>query len=396
MLLWVACVATDGYKLAAGRCSEVGQWHDTKSYYQKACSFDLIVGTKLLSSMIIQSVALRIPSQRLTNEDILQRIHDLNGGIPSHEVAIYCDKIRRLLKIAGAETRYIRNKEGGERGFDLLMDAARSAVKDASLNVQDIDLIIFCGVGRGFLEPANAVFVAKALGVSCDAFDVSEGCMSWVRALHVAQNFFLARAYSTILIVNAEFTVHENGLPNILRVCSDEHIGHTFPALTIGEAVTATVVTASKEVWNFRFRSVPECAPLCTLPLHGYADFCMPDNKIGANGLHQLTAFGPELSRVAIREMVAFVKHTYQDVSHIDFWLPHNSSEAGLNRMAAELNLGEKLCTGVFRDFGNLVSASIPAGVVCASKSERLRRGNRIVFCPVSAGMSFGLVEGNY
>jgi hypothetical protein len=66
--------------------------------------------------------------------------------------------------------------------------------------------------------------------------------MGWVRALHIADSFFLARFYRNILIVNAEFTVYENGLPNVLRVRSDEEIGHSFPALTIGEAATATVV----------------------------------------------------------------------------------------------------------------------------------------------------------
>lgn len=346
--------------------------------------------------MIIQSVAVRTPSRCVTNDDLLQLIREQNADHPAESVNLYCSKITRLLKNVGAETRYIRDKAGGEKGFDLLIDAVCSAARDANVRLNQIDLIIYCGVGRGFLEPANAVFVAKALGMSCDAFDVSEACMSWVRALHIAQTFLLTRSYSNILIVNAEFTVHENGLPNILRLRSDEHIAYSFPALTIGEAAAATVVLASDKTWDFRFRSVPEFAALCNLPLPGYEDFCARDDKIAANGPHQLAAFGTELSKTAIREMVAFVRETYQDVEVVDVWLPHNSGELGLKLMAADLKLGGRLVSGIFRRFGNLVSASIPAAVVMAVNQGQLKRGQRIVFCPASAGMAFGLIEGTY
>jgi 3-oxoacyl-[acyl-carrier-protein] synthase III len=346
--------------------------------------------------VIIQSVALRIPSKCLANQDILQWIREQNRELRRDCVTRYCDKLNRLFELVGAETRYIRNKAGGERGFDLLVDAAWSAIKQAGTGVHRIDLIIYCGVGRGFLEPANAAFLAKTLGVTCDAFDVSEACMSWARALQIAYNLLATRSYSNILIVNAEFTVYEYGLPDALRIRSDERIAYSFPALTIGEATTATVVTSSCQPWKFHFRSAPAFAPLCNLPLRGYDDFCMPDKKIALNGPDQLVAFGAELSHVATREMIAFIRQTYDHTEHIALWLPHNSGETGLQTMADKLNLGDKLYMGIFRRYGNLVSASIPAAVALAVEGGRLKRGDRIVLCPATAGMAFGLIEGVY
>jgi 3-oxoacyl-[acyl-carrier-protein] synthase III len=346
--------------------------------------------------VIIKSVALRTPSRCITNADIIGAIREYNVDCPADSLTQYCSKIDGLFKRSGAETRYIRDRDGGELGFDLLMEAAHSAIQDANMKPSEIDLVIFCGVGRGFLEPANAVFVAKALGISCDAFDISEACMGWVRALHVAHCYFIARSYRNILIVNAEFTVYENGLPNTLRIRSDDEISHSFPALTIGEAATATVVSSSPLAWNFHFRSAPEFAPLCTLPLSGFNEFCAPDDKIGIDGPRQLVAFGIEMFRVATNEMTKFVREMYKDVDKIDLWLPHNSGELGLRKMASDLNLGVKLFAGIFRRYGNLISASIPAAIVTAEREGRLKRGHRIVLCPASAGMVFGLVEAIY
>ena len=114
--------------------------------------------------MIINSIALRTPSMCVTNEGVLDRIRETNSGLPCATVERYCALVRQLLERTGVETRYIRDKANGERGFDLLIDSAREAIREGGIALSDIDLIIFCGVGRGFLEPANAIFVAKALG----------------------------------------------------------------------------------------------------------------------------------------------------------------------------------------------------------------------------------------
>lgn len=332
----------------------------------------------------------------ISNEDILRYIRDYNQSQNREELESYCRKIERLFRRAGAQSRYVRDTGAGERAFDLLRDAARSAIADAGLVPRDIDLVIYCGIGRGFLEPANATFLVSALGIECDAFDITEACMSWARALQVAQGFLLTRSYARILIVNAEFSVYENGYPEIFKMRTDAEIAYTFPALTIGEAATATVVTWSPDAWKFRFRTRPQFASLCNLPLPGFRDFCLPDTKVGANGVHQLVAYSSELTQTASREMTSFVKAAYPDVSGIDIWFPHSSSESALKIMATRLGVGDRLYDKVFRKFGNLASASIPAAMCEATKEGSLERGMRVVLCPASAGMVFGLMEGIY
>lgn len=346
--------------------------------------------------MIIRSIALRTPSRCVTNQDIIQQIREHNGDTPPGELSDYCQVITKLLKKSGAHTRYYRDKQRGERAFDLLMGAVHSAISNAGLTKSEIDLIIYCGVGRGFLEPANAAFVAHAVGLSCDTFDVSEACMSWVRSLQIAYNLLAMQSYRTILIVNAEFNAYEHGIPNIFAICSESKLKYSFAALTVGEAATATVLSCSPTKWKFRFRSAPELASLCNLPLPGFEEFCAPDTRLGLNGSNQLVSFGAELSKAAVRRMIAFVNEIYPNMNGIDLWLPHTASEANFRSIARKFGIGEKLYTKVFRRYGNLISASIPAAMVMAEQDGMLRRGSRIVLCPATAGMAFGLVEGEY
>ncbi|MER9018267.1 3-oxoacyl-[acyl-carrier-protein] synthase III C-terminal domain-containing protein [Mesorhizobium sp. M0898] len=346
--------------------------------------------------MRINSVVLRTPSRLVSNDDILNYIREYNFNCDRDDVEAYCRKVDRLFRRAGSKTRYVRDKDTGERAFDLLLDAARSAIGRAGLAAKDIDLTIYCGIGRGFLEPANAVFLVSALGIECDAFDITEACMSWARALQVAESLLLTKSYAKILIVNAEFSVFENGFPDIFKMRSDAEIAYTFPALTVGEAATATVVTSSPHAWKIRFRTKAQFASLCCLPLPGFDDFCMVDSRAGANGPHQLVAHGSELARTASREMTSFVQTSYPNIADIDVWLPHSSSESDLKLMASKLNIGDRLYHGIFRKFGNLASASIPAAIVEATEKGVLKRGQRVVFCPASAGMVFGLIEGTY
>jgi 3-oxoacyl-[acyl-carrier-protein] synthase III len=346
--------------------------------------------------LIIRAISLKTPSLRVTNEDILAAVREANANLAGTEVHRYCRQLAYLLHRAGARTRFYRDRAKGETALSLMLDAARQAIDDAGIGPGQVDAVIYCGVARGFLEPANAAFVSDALGIRCDSFDVSEACMSWVRSLHIAYSFLASGAYSTILIVNGEFTVFEHGIPDVYLMRSPDQLRYSFAALTIGEAASATVLAASPRPWHFRFRSDPSLADLCTLPIPGYEDFSRPSARIALNGLHRLVSFSDELSTAAIDAMVSFVRDTYADPRRVDLWFPHAASTRLCESTARRLGLEDRLYSDAFACYGNLISASIPAAMTMAAQEGRLRRGHRVVLCPVSAGLSCALVEGEY
>ena len=112
--------------------------------------------------MKIAAVAYRVPSGRVTNDALLTYMDKCNPTVPAQKKRPYLKMVERLLRQTGAENRYWRDPKGDEKASDLILGAMNDALEQENLAATDIDLLIYCDVGRGFLEPANAYFYAHA------------------------------------------------------------------------------------------------------------------------------------------------------------------------------------------------------------------------------------------
>lgn len=347
--------------------------------------------------MRIASVALRHPSRLITNDEIVSLLEECSNGVEPKVLRKYQRLVRGLLKRAGSVTRYVRDEQRGERAGDLVREAMLQALEQASMAPADIGMLIYCGVGKGFLEPANAYFYAQATGLTCSCFDIADACMSWMRALEISYRFLRSGTLRTAMIINGEFNYKEHGYPENFDVKGVEQIEYTFPTYTIGEAATATIVTASDAEWRFDYHSVPDLCGLCNIPLAGYDDFVDPSDRIALNGVSKFVAYGYELFARAEQYLLPLVCRTVGDLDAPDIYFPHAASSAAYLRAGRSAGIRNgKMYTEVFPKLGNLVSASIPAAMVLAEQEGRLKRGDRVVLVPASAGMVFGVGQFTY
>ena len=343
--------------------------------------------------MRIEAVGVRIPTKKLTNDDILLELENQSNGINRTVLKTYQRMVKGMFKMAGSEVRHIRDTEKDERASTLIKGAMQDALDKAGLTKDDIDLLIYCGVGKGFLEPANAYFYAGTMGMRCSCFDISDACMSWIRALEISYQFLASGRYRRIMIANGEFN-SDHGFPDNFKVKSLRQVEYTFPTYTIGEAASATIVVASDHEWKFSFDSHPELCDLCTIPLRDFDNFVEPTHRLAKNGLYNFVSYGREMFDDAKENLAALLKNVIKDVNEPDIYFPHAASDAVY--LAAGKKIGidpDKLFSKVFPTYGNLVSASIPVAIDMALAEGRLKRGHKVVLCPASAGMVYGVVQ---
>ncbi len=338
--------------------------------------------------MIIKSIAASLPSRIVTNDDMIDIIREQSTEYEG-DLERMLKITRRFLHQSGLQQRHWCDHH--ELPIDHVAKATRAVLDDCYLRRSHIELLIYVGVGRGFLEPGNSHMMANALGFdNAQCFDIVDACMSWVRALQLVDSLFKSGSYRNALIINAEFNASGAGPLNSNRfsINKEEDLLYTFPTFTIGEAATATLlVPKTPENFEFYFSSRADLSDLCTIPLNGYEEFCHPNEKIGMNGPLQFTSYGIELHSHAKKETISiFRKMSNKDSISVVF--VHASCITEWNQAAKDIGVEEKLYH-IYQDTGNIVSASIPVAMHDAINSGSLNRGDRIVFWVGSAGMSF-------
>jgi len=328
----------------------------------------------------------------MTNGDMIEMVDRLNPQVSRVRKAVFFRAVDSLYGRLGARTRHIRDVARGEKASDIILGAMDDALDRAGMVPTDIDLLIYCGVGRGFLEPANAYFYAHARGMrTANCFDVTDACMSWVRALQIADLMLRSGAFRNAMVINGEFHL---GLHDKWEIETLDSLTYSFPMFTIGEASTATILLPGDQEWRFDYSARTDFADLCTIPLPGYAEFVAPSNRLGLNGPNKFVSFGRELFDVGEKMIGALIQQTIPDMALKRWYFPHAPSRTHYETLLPKYGVPrERLYLDVFPRFGNVVSASIPLGMRLAQEQHVLDRGDDIALVPVSAGMVASVVQ---
>jgi 3-oxoacyl-[acyl-carrier-protein] synthase III len=340
--------------------------------------------------MKLESVKVALPSRKLSNDEIVSLIEQHSQDTFEGDLSKAIEQIRFALKYSGANDRYWLAED--ETPIQLLHSAINNALEEAGCRKNDIDLLIYTGIGRGFLEPSAAYFVAQSLGMNrVQCFDILDACMSWSRAVSLSYTLLKTSVYQRIMIINAEFnlSIKKGVYPELFTLKNLEQITWSFPGYTLGEAATATILSADSErEWKFEFSSRPDLVSLCNVPLDGYEGFCYQNDYIGRNGIGCFTSFGNELHQKGANELIAIFNSLKTSLKEIHAVFPHASSKREWEKGGQLLGI-QDLLWFIYPRCGNLVSASVPTGIALAATAKDIQRGDRLVCWVGSAGMSF-------
>jgi len=336
--------------------------------------------------MKISSVAHALPSRRVTNQELIEAVIETSRiHFREQDLRLLETSLRRSLRVAGTEIRFLR--ANGEKAADLGFRAGRDALRAASLDPAQVDLLIYAGVGRGWIEPAMANLFQSELHLHrATCFDVMDACASWLRSLFIAQSFIDSGIYKTIMVLNCECNFKEYAS---FEIKSIDDLRTSFSAFTIGEAATATILSDEglQHSINISFKTWGEKHDLCKIPLPHAAEFS--NNGCGSGTpMHFFTA-PTELLSFTIQQLVAHVREAnVLSRYEYDIVIGHTVSTAVSSAVASQLKIDRGRIFETHNRFGNTVSASLPLALSVAEMEGRLRRGMRVLLLMGSAGVS--------
>ena len=337
--------------------------------------------------MKILSIAYALPNKKVSNEDLIARFIENNKNrLSSKELQTLVEKMKRFFKMSGTKVRY--HRKIGERALDFAMQAGDKALKKAGVNREDVDLLIYAGVGRGWMEPATANLFQSELGLkSATCFDVMDACASWIRSLDIARSFLSQKIYKLVMILNCEFNFNEYANFDIKN---NEDLENSFSAFTIGEAATATILTADdlEDDSHFSFKTWGEKHGLCKIPLPNAADFTPTHERNGLRPMSFFTVPG-ELLTFTIRKLVGHARECHPIATKVhDLLIGHAVNVPTTQKVVKMLKIDPKIIFETHPRFGNTVSASLPLALAVAEAEGRLERGMRVLLLMGSAGVS--------
>jgi 3-oxoacyl-[acyl-carrier-protein] synthase III len=328
-----------------------------------------------------------IPSKLVTNAEIIQEIIARSKRyLTQKALDLLAFRLDELFKKSVTSVRYHRAKS--ERSIQFGIEAGRKALESANMSPEEIDLLIYVGVGRGYIEPATANVFQKILKLNkATCFDILDACASWLRAIHVAHSFIKSGMYKNIMILNCEFNFREYANFEFKSV---KDIEFNFPTFTIGEAATATIVTDSEQDDEYyaSFRTWGDRHNLCKIPLPHFREYS--DGEL-RNEIQPLTFFsyGEKIFRFVFSRLC---KHYREDTVLNSFRheivFSHAASDAMSEKVIQSCKLGQEKGYNTHKRFGNTVSASVPLAMGCALKEGRLNNNTNVLIGFGSAGVS--------
>jgi 3-oxoacyl-[acyl-carrier-protein] synthase-3 len=303
-----------------------------------------------------------LPAKILTNDD-LSRIVDTSD--------------EWITQRTGIKKRHIAGE--GELTSDLATKAAREALADAGVKIDEIDLIVMATATPDYTFPAAAVSVQQKLGMYHGAaFDMQAVCSGFLFGLTSADAMIKAGQARKVLVIGAEtFSRILDWTDRATCVLFGDGAGAVV--LAAEEGSTRGVLAAKlRSDGRYKDKLYVDGGPSTT-------------QSVG-----HLRMEGREVYRHAVAMIADVIEDTLTASGYtaedIDWFVPHQANVRIIDASARKLGIpSEKVIRTVDRH-GNTSAASIPLALTVAQRDGRIKRGDLLLLEAMGGGFTWGAV----
>lgn len=289
-----------------------------------------------------------------------------------------------IIERTGISTRHLAAE--GEYTSDLAIRAAKEALADAHLSVNDIDMVIVATTTPDNTVPATAVKVQHALGMTHGfAFDIQAACSGFMFALATADSYIRSKMVRHVLVIGSE---------TLSRIV-DWTDRNTCVLFGDGAgAVVLSVVEGQGDIHDTGLLDIILRSDGAGFPL-----LCTPT---GASIDHQVGYIHME-GREVFRSAVTCLSEIAEEVlaknnivaTDLSYFVPHQANVRIIEATAKKLGLPMEKVALTLPMQGNTSAASIPMALYEAVKNKRVKRGDLILLDSMGAGFTWaaGLIR---
>lgn len=328
--------------------------------------------------------ALWLPETKISNEEVLERIEARYKG-PAGQWPVIRSGLELIFDACQSRERHVED-DPAARVATMAVRASRGCLAQHGLEPEAIDLLIYGGIGRDYLEPATAMEIAGKLGLErTRAFDVASACAGLLISIATACAWLhLDESLKTALIAAAELP--RDALAYDIQ--SYEELPYLGAGATVGVGAAAFLLSraplpgGSLRIVGCDTIALPQYWPLSQTPLKG-----------------RFMAQSSELLRIgteAIQPLQDFFQRLGWEPSSIEQFLVHQPGQALHQRLLEHIGITEERALNVHPLYGNTASVGVATACHEYLRKQPPRAGARLVLLASGAGLSACVIAGEW
>ncbi len=309
------------------------------------------------------------PPKVLTNDDLATFVETSDEWIKTR---------------TGIEQRHI--VDPGQCTSDLVTEAAKAALNDASLAVADLTHILVATFTPDAYCPNTACVVEDKLGTKgLMAMDMSAACSGFVYGLQVARGLVSISDNATILLSGAE------------TMSSRTNWKDRNTCVLFGDAAGAVVISPTPgpncaELIDVEVSSDGALRDLLTVTGGGSSMPYTLDQPVPAE--HFVMMQGREVFKHAVRSMTSVCETLLErnglTNADIDLLIPHQANMRIIDAVGKKLDMPEGKVFVNLQKYGNTSAASIPLALADARAQGAIKPGMTVLLTTFGGGFTWG------
>ena len=276
---------------------------------------------------------------------------------------------------------------GDEKQISLAVSACQKVLKNANITINDIDCIVSASAVGIQPIPCMAALIHEkiAKGTSIPALDINTTCTSFITALDTMSYLLEAGRYKRVLIISCDiasralnpkqkesFQLFSDGAVAFVIEKTDKKIG---------------VIDAMQRTWSEGVHSTEIRGGLSNFHPENYSESTKEEFMFDMCGKTVLALSIKKIPKM----MKEFLENNNIKISDIDMVVPHQASVA-MPLIMQKLGIPKDKYIDEVKDFGNMVSASVPMTLAHGLEKQKIKNNDIILLIGTAAGLTTNMM----
>jgi 3-oxoacyl-[acyl-carrier-protein] synthase-3 len=268
--------------------------------------------------------------------------------------------------------------------------AAKNAIKDANIDKNEIDFIVFATLSPDYYFPGSGVLLQRNLEIKeVGALDVRNQCSGFIYALSIADQYIKSGMYKNILVVGSE--IHSGALDKTSR-------GRSVSVI-FGDGAGAAILSRSNDksgILSTHLHSegkfAEELAVIKPATTFWIDKIINDKNDDGSSYSPYMNGNFVFKNAVVRFEQVIFeaLNHSNLKKEDISLLITHQANLRISQYIQKRLNLSDSQVFNNIMKYGNTTAASIPIALTEAYQSSLIKKGDIVLLAAFGSGFTWG------